>query len=342
MLKASIVFLSYQHAPFVRQALVAAFEQAYPQLEIIIVDDGSTDGSREIIEQTIRDHPRGSLARLLPAAPHAGITASWNRAVAVASGDIIIAMASDDISTSDRVAKVAAHFEVDVQLMAVFSQVSVIDQAGGVVREAFVNRTGFSKNMGRGDVAGMKFWQGALILGASGSYRAILANQLPPLTEALSEDNAYVYRALLLGAVAYVPDRLVFWRWHGRNASLGSQQDESIPLKVLQHRAGLYRSQAIACRQFLVDAESAFARGLIDETRLAQEKKKIAARQAIEHAGYCTLMPGTKFGEWLSAAWTMLRHNWKSPSAWRWIYIRGRMFLSPVGHKLERSRVSRG
>jgi GT2 family glycosyltransferase len=342
MLNASIVFLSYQHAAFVRQALVAAFDQTYLRLEIIIVDDGSTDSSRDIIQQTIRDHPRGAVARLLPAAPNAGITSSWNRAVAAASGDIIIGMASDDISRPDRVAKVAAYFEGDPQLMAVFSQVSLIDEAGVVFRERFVNRTAFSKNIGRGDVAGMKFWQGALILGASGCYRASLARQLPPLAEALSEDNPYVYRALLLGAVAYLPDSLVCWRWHGRNASLGSLQDESIPLKVLQHRAGLYRGQAIACRQFLADAETAFARGLIDEVRLTQERKKIAALQAIEELGYYTIMPGTRLGEWLSAAWTMLRHNWKSPSAWRWLYIKGKIFLGPVGYKLARSRVSHG
>ena len=342
MLNASIVFLSYQHAAFVRQALVAALDQSYPRLEIIIVDDGSTDDSREIIQQTIRDHPRGALARLLPAAPNAGITASWNQAVAAATGDIIIGMASDDISTPDRVAKVAAYFEGDPQLMAVFSQVSLIDEAGVVFRESFVNRTAFSRNIGSGKVVGMKFWQGALILGACGCYRASLARQFPPLTEALSEDNPYVYRALLLGAVAYLPDSLVYWRWHGRNASLGSQQDENIPLKVLQHRASLYRGQAIACRQFLADAEFAFDSGLIDETRLAQERKKIAAREAIEQVGYYSLMPGTRVVKWLSAAWTMLRHNWKSPSAWRRIYIQGRIFLGPTGYKIAKSRVSRG
>jgi hypothetical protein len=115
-----------------------------------------------------------------------------------------------------------------------------------------------------------------------------------------------------------------------------------MPLKVLQHRASLYRGQAISCRQFLADAEAAFACGLIDEARLAHERKKIAARQAIEQVGYCTLMPGTKIGDWLAAAWTMLRHNWKSPSAWRWIYTRGRIFLAPVGYKVAKSRVSRG
>lgn len=342
MLKASIVFLSYQHAAFVRQALVAALEQTYPRLEIVIVDDGSADGSREIIQQTLLDHPRGPIARLLPAAPNAGITASWNRAVASASGDIIIGMASDDISTPDRVARVAAHFEADAQLMAAFSQVSLIDEAGRVFRESFVNRNGFSKNIGQGNVVGMKFWQGALILGASGCYRASLARDFPPLTEAPSEDNAYVYRALLLGAVAYLPETLVYWRWHGRNASLGSRQDESIPVKVLQHRAGLFRSQAIACRQFLADAEAACARGLIDEARLVQERKKIAARQAMEQLGYRTLMPGTGAGEWLAAAWTMLRHNWRSLSAWRWVFVQGGIFLAPVRYKLARSRVSRG
>ena len=53
----SICISCYNHEKYVRQALESAIDQTYSNLEIIITDDGSSDRSREIIREVIKEHP---------------------------------------------------------------------------------------------------------------------------------------------------------------------------------------------------------------------------------------------------------------------------------------------
>lgn len=342
MTKASIIFLSYQHEQFVAEALVSALEQDHPDVEVIVADDGSSDRSKEIIKETLRTHPLGHRAMVLPDVPNMGIVANWNRAVMAASGDVLVGIASDDVATGDRVTKVVQVFDSDPEVMAVFSQVSLIDSDGRIFLDTFEkSRPGYAKFVGSGNVAGIHFWQGAPVLGACGCYRAALAKEFPPLSAALSEDQPYVYRALLRGAVAYVPDRLVFWRWHGRNASLGSSADESDPNDTLRRRADLFFGRHFTAEQYVRDAEAAFRRGAISRSRYEQELRKIAGVRAIELLGGRTLQPGTSFTAWVSAASDALLRNVTSLAAWAYVARSFIKYVAPVKFKLSKSRAIR-
>lgn len=342
MTKVSIIFLSYQHEQFVTEALVSALEQDHPDVEVIVADDGSTDRTKAIIQEIIRTHPLGYRATVLPDAPNMGIVSNWNRAVAAATGDVLIGIASDDIAAVNRASKVVQVFDSDPEVMAVFSQVSLIDSSGRVFLDSFEkNRPCYAKFVGAGNAPAIHFWQGAPVLGACGCYRAILAKDFPPLSAALSEDQPYVYRALLLGAVAYVPDRLVFWRWHGRNASLGSMTDESNPVDTLRRRADLFFGRHFAAEQYARDAEAAFRRGAISRSRYGQELCKIAGVRAIELLGGRTLQPGTSFAAWVGAASDVLLRNATSLAAWAYVARSFIKYVAPVKFKLLKSRAIR-
>lgn len=342
MTKASIIFLSYQHEQFVAEALVSALEQDHPDVEVIVADDGSTDRTKAIIQEIIRTHPLGYRAKVLPDSPNMGIVANWDRAVAAATGDVFITMSSDDISAADRASKAVRIFESDPEVMAVFSQVSLIDSDGRVFLDSFEKkRPCYAKFVGAGNVAGIHFWQGAPVLGACGCYRAALAREFPPLADALSEDQPYVYRALLRGAVAYLPDRLVFWRWHGRNASLGSMTDESNPAEALGRRAGLFFGRHLAASQYVRDAEAAFQAGAISRGRYEQELSKIAGVRAIELLGGRTLQPGTSLVAWFGAASDALLRNRGTFAAWAYVVRSFIKFVAPMDFKLRKSRAIR-
>jgi hypothetical protein len=226
--------------------------------------------------------------------------------------------------------------------MAVFSQVSLIDSDGRVFLDSFEkNRPCYSRFVGAGNTQAIHFWQGAPVLGACGCYRAILAKEFPPLSAALSEDQPYVYRALLCGAVAYVPDRLVFWRWHGRNASLGSSADESNPNDTLRRRADLFFGRHFTAEQYARDAGAAFLRGAISRSRYGQELCKIAGVRAIELLGGRTLRPGTSFAAWVGAALDVLLRNVTSLAAWAYVARSFIKYVAPVKFKLRKSRAIR-
>jgi len=87
----SVVVPSFNQAEYLEAALRSALDQNYPQLELIVLDGGSTDGSRAIIEQYA---PRLAYWQ---SQPDGGQAAALNAGFARATGDILTWLNSDDV-----------------------------------------------------------------------------------------------------------------------------------------------------------------------------------------------------------------------------------------------------
>lgn len=85
----SIVINNYNYGRYIAAAINSALNQTYRHVEVIIVDDGSTDQSREVIE------PFGSRARCV-FRENGGQAAAVNTGYALSSGDIVLFLDSDD------------------------------------------------------------------------------------------------------------------------------------------------------------------------------------------------------------------------------------------------------
>src|SRR5258707_1636701 len=86
----SAIVATYNRADVVSQAIESILGQTYENLEVIIVDDGSTDGTVEVLERF------GSRLRILRQ-QNAGPSAARNRGIAAARGEIISLLDSDDV-----------------------------------------------------------------------------------------------------------------------------------------------------------------------------------------------------------------------------------------------------
>jgi glycosyltransferase involved in cell wall biosynthesis len=84
---------NYNHAHYIGEALEAMLNQSYQPLEIMVIDDGSTDNSVEIVERLQRDAPH---VRLVRHAQNQGVIASANEGLDLVSGDFIHFAAADD------------------------------------------------------------------------------------------------------------------------------------------------------------------------------------------------------------------------------------------------------
>lgn len=137
-MKFSIVTISYNQARFLEQAIRSVIEQNYPDIEYIVVDPGSTDRSREIIERygdridkIIFDSDKG---------PADGL----NKGFAQATGDIFGFINSDDYLLPGALSIVSKAF-LSAPTKDVLSGHSLIVDANGVERNRFYSRR-FSLN----------------------------------------------------------------------------------------------------------------------------------------------------------------------------------------------------
>ena len=93
-MKFSVIIPLYNKAPYIRKALESVLAQTYADYELIIIDDGSTDGSAEIAEAILQD-PASSPYRLIRQA-NSGVSAARNNGIAQAHGDYIAFLDADD------------------------------------------------------------------------------------------------------------------------------------------------------------------------------------------------------------------------------------------------------
>jgi|GEM_PF-757538 len=90
----SVIIPNYNHAAYLGQRIESVLAQTWPDYELILMDDCSTDHSREIIEK-YRNHPR--VSRVLYNEANSGSTfRQWNKGVAAARGEFIWLAESDD------------------------------------------------------------------------------------------------------------------------------------------------------------------------------------------------------------------------------------------------------
>ena len=96
----SVIMPCYNAAPFVKQALESVLKQTYSKLEIILIDDGSTDDTYGILSIAAAVDER---IRLFRNDSNMGIVGTLNKALALCNGAYITYMHADDISLIDRI-----------------------------------------------------------------------------------------------------------------------------------------------------------------------------------------------------------------------------------------------
>lgn len=90
--KVSIILCGYNQRAYLNDAIASALRQTHQNLELIVVDNGSTDGSREVAE-TVESDPR---VRLLLHSANGPVTQRLNEAIALASGEYVSLLYADD------------------------------------------------------------------------------------------------------------------------------------------------------------------------------------------------------------------------------------------------------
>ena len=101
----SVVIPAFNHADTVEQALRSVLGQTYPNVEVVIVDDGSTDDTPEVVRRLVATLSEADRARVqIFFRTNHGVSATLNFGIAQARGDVIGTLASDDWYTPEKLA----------------------------------------------------------------------------------------------------------------------------------------------------------------------------------------------------------------------------------------------
>jgi glycosyltransferase involved in cell wall biosynthesis len=127
-MKFSVVTISFNQRQYLEEALTSVLTQDYPAIEYIVVDPGSTDGSRELIE-SFRDR----LAHIV-FEPDQGAADGLNKGFQHASGDIFGFLNSDDVLLAGAMRRVRQAFEQNPDCDIVMGNGFVVDAHGKPIR----------------------------------------------------------------------------------------------------------------------------------------------------------------------------------------------------------------
>jgi glycosyltransferase involved in cell wall biosynthesis len=210
-MKFSVIIPNYNYGRFVGRAIESALAVAWPDLEVIVVDDGSTDNSRDVIE-------RYGNRIIAIFQPNRTQRVACNTGFARATGDAVIFLDSDDILMPDIAAEVAAIWsdrvsKVQVQMMRIDREGN---PTGGVfpiydpmptpalIRSWATETSAYPTPPGSGNVYSRKFLE-----------------RIFPLDDFCGtfSDSACLAAAPFLGDVVTISKPLVQYRVHGQNDS---------------------------------------------------------------------------------------------------------------------------
>ena len=134
--RVSVVIPLYNHERFIARTLDSVFRQTLPAHEIIVVDDGSRDGSARVVEKLFQaaaqaGEPRAGEPRLVFwSQPNRGAHATINAGIHRATGDLVAILNSDDLYHPDRLAAMAAAFRERPETDALATGLDFIDGDG--------------------------------------------------------------------------------------------------------------------------------------------------------------------------------------------------------------------
>lgn len=224
----SIVINNYNYEKYLSKAIDSALDQSYSMVEVIIVDDCSTDGSRHIIE----DYSDRIIPVLHTTNGKQG--AAFNSGFAKSSGDIVIFLDSDDYLYPDAVEKIVAAWKPGIS--KVHYRLDVVDVKGASRGYSFPPVT---IPLSSGEVWRLLLKQGSYCcVATSGNAfsREALAKLIPIDLEYTTMADDYLQVLLpFYGDVIAIQEPLGAYRIHDKNQYAMATVNASRFHRIIQH-----------------------------------------------------------------------------------------------------------
>lgn len=211
----SVIVTCYNYKAFVEETVESVLAQAYPARDVIVVDDGSTDGSTELLRARYGDDPRITLVT----GDNVGQLGAFQRGIVHAHGDVVCFIDADDRWKPNHLAVLAEYYGRRKDVDFVFNDITLFGEEDRTL--AYADR---EMDLGYTIIPTYYFahWYGAptsaVSLRRNWAERCLdLPAKMVPVWR-ISADNCLVYGTSILGGrKAYLPTGTVEYRVHGNN-----------------------------------------------------------------------------------------------------------------------------
>ncbi len=210
----SILINNYNYDQFLEEAIGSALGQDYPHTEVVVVDDGSTDSSRQIIA--------GYNSQVVPVLKQNGGQASaFNAGFAASQGDIICLLDSDDIFVPDKVTKIVNAFGSDQEIGWCFHRLRLVNAYTGEFvrlsrRESPSRMYDFRSDIKKGHFSFIAPATSGLC------FKRSILQQILPMPESkeikIMADRYVKLVSLVLSKGFFLDEQLTLQKIHGSNA----------------------------------------------------------------------------------------------------------------------------
>jgi glycosyltransferase involved in cell wall biosynthesis len=238
----SLVIPAYNHATYLAQAVESVLAQDYPGIELIVIDDGSTDNTRDVLA-----HYTGRLH--WQTQPNSGQAYTLNRGWTMARGEILGYLSADDLVLPGCVSAAVEALRASPEIVLTYCDFELIDPHSRVIRTVRARDFDYREmvvNLTCAPGPGV-FFRRAAFQRAGGWDPGL--RQMP--------DYEYWLRLGLVGAFQRIPRTLAAFRVHEGSATFSAAPPEQAeePVRILRKYFGLAEVPA-AIRQHELQAIS--------------------------------------------------------------------------------------
>lgn len=233
----TVIVPNFNHAPYLEQRLDSVYGQTYSHVEVILLDDGSTDGSRSVLESYARQYPERTRVHFNEQ-NSGGVFHQWKKGLELARGELVWIAESDDYCAPDFLEQLVRCFQTEGVRLA-FGYAEFV--------EGTPPRTVWTQSQYLHDLGGKQYWEQPFISSAHSlvAQAWVVKNIVPNVSGAvfrhpgvmsLFEDPHWLnmrlcgdwvfYLTLVRGGlVAYNPSAVNFYRQHDTNTSVNAQKE---------------------------------------------------------------------------------------------------------------------
>jgi len=212
----TIIAVCYNQEKWVEETLNSIKKQTYPNIQLVVADDGSKDNSKQIIRDWLTQNMPD--ATFINHPVNLGLTKNLNSALPLIKGEYFQAFGCDDIMVSTKIEDQVALLEKNESFDIVYNDMFVIDGKGKLDPESYYEKNKYKKPLSGNIYSDLvdRF----IISAPSVLLRTTVLHELKGYNEDLIyEDHDFFLRAARNHNYLYTPDKTVLYRMSGESLS---------------------------------------------------------------------------------------------------------------------------